>query len=105
MVCLLSIFVTDVAVCAENSGLSERYHTGVWNGRRWSCCKLTTRNAEGCDSSSWSARSLITASTRQTVTSAAPQPPSATPVQALSPATLADSEQQPASRTGEYKYF
>ncbi|XP_018316880.1 tyrosine-protein kinase Btk29A isoform X1 [Mycetomoellerius zeteki] len=43
------------AVCSENSGLSGRYHAGLWSGKRWSCCRLSTRSAEGCDAcSSWS---------------------------------------------------
>ncbi|XP_035730806.1 tyrosine-protein kinase Btk29A-like isoform X3 [Vespa mandarinia] len=43
------------AVCCENPGLSDRYHLGLWSGKRWSCCRLLTRSAEGCDTcSSWS---------------------------------------------------
>ncbi|XP_069676955.1 tyrosine-protein kinase Btk isoform X3 [Periplaneta americana] len=43
------------AVCSENSCLSERYHIGLWNGKRWTCCRLLTRSADGCDScTSWS---------------------------------------------------
>nr|XP_050854730.1 tyrosine-protein kinase Btk29A isoform X2 [Vespula vulgaris] len=43
------------AVCCENPGLSDRYHVGLWSGKRWSCCRLLTRSAEGCDTcSSWS---------------------------------------------------
>ncbi|XP_057339629.1 tyrosine-protein kinase Btk29A isoform X2 [Microplitis mediator] len=43
------------AVCSENPGLSGRYHTGLWSGKRWSCCRLSSRSAEGCDTcSSWS---------------------------------------------------
>ncbi|XP_046432250.1 tyrosine-protein kinase Btk29A isoform X2 [Neodiprion fabricii] len=45
------------AVCAENPGLSGRYHSGLWSGKRWSCCRLSTRSAEGCDPCSlWSSR-------------------------------------------------
>ncbi|XP_015180304.1 PREDICTED: tyrosine-protein kinase Btk29A-like isoform X2 [Polistes dominula] len=43
------------AVCCENPSLSDRYHVGLWSGKRWSCCRLLTRSAEGCDTcSSWS---------------------------------------------------
>ncbi|CAD6231652.1 GSCOCG00001517001-RA-CDS, partial [Cotesia congregata] len=43
------------SVCSENPGLSGRYHTGLWSGKRWSCCRLSSRSAEGCDTcSSWS---------------------------------------------------
>ncbi|XP_011299243.1 tyrosine-protein kinase Btk29A isoform X3 [Fopius arisanus] len=45
------------AVCSENPGLSGRYHAGLWSGKRWSCCRLSTRSAEGCDTcSSWSSK-------------------------------------------------
>lgn len=48
-------------VCSENSGLSGRYHAGLWSGKRWSCCRLSTRSAEGCDTcSSWSATKSAT---------------------------------------------
>ncbi|KAF7987295.1 hypothetical protein HCN44_003057 [Aphidius gifuensis] len=40
-------------VCRENPGLSGRYHAGIWNGKRWSCCRLSSRNAEGCDTCSF----------------------------------------------------
>lgn len=36
-------------VCSENTKLSDRYHSGLWNGKRWSCCRLSTRSAVGCD--------------------------------------------------------
>ncbi|XP_058809578.1 tyrosine-protein kinase Btk29A-like, partial [Phymastichus coffea] len=46
------------AVCSENPGLSGRYHTGFWSGKRWSCCRMSSRSAEGCDTcSSWSTSS------------------------------------------------
>lgn len=46
------------SVCNENSSLSGRYHTGLWYGRRWSCCRMTTRSAEGCDAcTNWSSKS------------------------------------------------
>lgn len=46
------------AVCSENPGLSGRYHAGFWSGKRWSCCRMSTRSAEGCDTcSSWSTSS------------------------------------------------
>ncbi|XP_023287551.1 tyrosine-protein kinase Btk29A isoform X2 [Orussus abietinus] len=45
------------AVCSENPGLSGRYHAGLWSGKRWSCCRLSTRSAEGCDTcSSWASK-------------------------------------------------
>ncbi|KAJ9599562.1 hypothetical protein L9F63_009960, partial [Diploptera punctata] len=43
------------AVCSDNSSLSERYHVGLWSGKRWTCCRLSNRSADGCDScTSWS---------------------------------------------------
>lgn len=49
-----------IAVCSENPGLSGRYHTGFWSGKRWSCCRVTSRFAEGCDTcTSWSTSSLL----------------------------------------------
>ncbi|XP_021924476.1 tyrosine-protein kinase Btk29A isoform X1 [Zootermopsis nevadensis] len=43
------------AVCSENSCLSERFHVGLWSGKRWTCCRLSNRSADGCDScTSWS---------------------------------------------------
>ena len=47
-----------ITVCSENSSLSGRYHTGLWYGRRWSCCRMSTRSAEGCDAcTNWSTKS------------------------------------------------
>ncbi|XP_015592435.1 tyrosine-protein kinase Btk29A isoform X2 [Cephus cinctus] len=40
------------ALCSENPGLSGRYHTGLWSGKRWACCRLSARSAEGCDTCS-----------------------------------------------------
>ncbi|CAB0028715.1 unnamed protein product, partial [Trichogramma brassicae] len=41
--------------CSDNPGLSGRFHTGFWSGKRWSCCRMSTRSAEGCDTCSpWS---------------------------------------------------
>jgi hypothetical protein len=51
------LFNVYVAVCTDNSGLSERFHEGVWNGRRWSCCRTTSRTSDGCDAISWNPRS------------------------------------------------
>ncbi|XP_050598704.1 tyrosine-protein kinase Btk29A-like isoform X4 [Bombus affinis] len=45
-------------VSSENPGLSDRYHPGLWSGRRWSCCRSSTRSAEGCESSSCSSWSF-----------------------------------------------
>ncbi|XP_066999606.1 tyrosine-protein kinase Btk isoform X2 [Anabrus simplex] len=36
-------------VCSDNSRLSERFHPGLWGGKRWSCCRVSIRSAEGCD--------------------------------------------------------
>ncbi|XP_048511813.1 tyrosine-protein kinase Btk29A isoform X3 [Athalia rosae] len=48
------------AVCGDNPGLSGRYHSGLWSGKRWSCCRLSTRSAEGCDTCSlWTTRPPI----------------------------------------------
>ncbi|XP_071453126.1 tyrosine-protein kinase Btk [Hetaerina americana] len=40
------------AACAQNPGLSQRFHAGLWVGKRWSCCQRPTRTAPGCDSTS-----------------------------------------------------
>ncbi|XP_046665407.1 tyrosine-protein kinase Btk29A isoform X2 [Homalodisca vitripennis] len=40
------------SVCCDNASLSDRYHKGLWNGKRWSCCRLSTRSAVGCDQTS-----------------------------------------------------
>uniref|UniRef100_A0A1B6GJN3 Tyrosine-protein kinase n=1 Tax=Cuerna arida TaxID=1464854 RepID=A0A1B6GJN3_9HEMI len=40
------------SVCCDNASLSDRYHVGLWNGKRWSCCRLSTRSAVGCDQTS-----------------------------------------------------
>lgn len=43
------------AVCSENSCLSQKYHVGLWNGKRWTCCRISNRSADGCEScTSWS---------------------------------------------------
>lgn len=56
---LIRRFVGLFTVCSENPGLSGRYHAGLWSGKRWSCCRLSTRSAEGCDTcSSWSSKPL-----------------------------------------------
>ncbi|XP_060831170.1 tyrosine-protein kinase Btk isoform X1 [Bombus pascuorum] len=58
------------AVCSENPGLSGRYHAGLWSGKRWSCCRLSTRSAEGCDTcSSWSSKPLNVTNPSSTSTS------------------------------------
>ncbi|XP_076643406.1 uncharacterized protein LOC143353744 isoform X2 [Halictus rubicundus] len=58
------------AVCSENPGLSGRYHAGLWTGKRWSCCRLSTRSAEGCDTcSSWSSKPLNPTNPSSTSTS------------------------------------
>ncbi|CAD1474098.1 unnamed protein product, partial [Heterotrigona itama] len=56
--------------CSENPGLSGRYHAGLWSGKRWSCCRLSTRSAEGCDTcSSWSSKPLNATNSSSTSTS------------------------------------
>ncbi|XP_065342828.1 tyrosine-protein kinase Btk isoform X3 [Cloeon dipterum] len=81
------------AVCADNINLSERFHVGVWNGRRWSCCRVPTRSAEGCDSSSWTPRNQqsnrSTNSNQQTQLSVI-----------SAPTTVAEPEQTPSTRLG-----
>ncbi|EGI70057.1 Tyrosine-protein kinase Btk29A [Acromyrmex echinatior] len=60
------------AVCSENSGLSGRYHAGLWSGKRWSCCRLSTRSAEGCDTcSSWSSKPTTNATNPSSTTMSA----------------------------------
>lgn len=59
-------------VCSENSGLSGRYHAGLWSGKRWSCCRLSTRSAEGCDTcSSWSSKLATNATNPSSTTTSA----------------------------------
>lgn len=51
--------------CLENTRKSERYHWGVWSGKRWTCCRLVNRSANGCNPcSSWS-RAALTSLLRQ----------------------------------------
>lgn len=35
--------------CANNRSLRTKYHQGVWNGKKWSCCKNNARNSLGCE--------------------------------------------------------
>jgi len=61
-----------IVVCSENSGLSGRYHAGLWSGKRWSCCRLSTRSAEGCDTcSSWSSKPTTNATNPSSTTMSA----------------------------------
>lgn len=63
----------SLAVCSENSGLSGRYHAGLWSGKRWSCCRLSTRSAEGCDTcSSWSSNPSSTTTSASTTSTSVP---------------------------------
>lgn len=42
------------AVCSDSATPSERFHPGLWSGKRWNCCRATTRQTDGCDScESW----------------------------------------------------
>ena len=66
---------SSCAVCSENPGLSGRYHAGFWSGKRWSCCRMSTRSAEGCDTcSSWSTSSKPTAAATATTAGGLTQP-------------------------------
>jgi len=48
-------FFFVITVCSENSCLSQKYHIGLWNGKRWTCCRISNRSADGCEScTSWS---------------------------------------------------
>lgn len=49
-----------IAVCSENSCLSQKYHVGLWNGKRWTCCRISNRSADGCESCSTWCRTLPT---------------------------------------------
>jgi hypothetical protein len=52
---LVFLFLSVIAVCFENSCLSQKYHLGLWNGKRWACCRISNRSADGCEScTSWS---------------------------------------------------
>uniref|UniRef100_A0A0A9WY19 Tyrosine-protein kinase n=2 Tax=Lygus hesperus TaxID=30085 RepID=A0A0A9WY19_LYGHE len=35
------------SLCAQNE-VNSTFHKGVWNGKRWSCCRGSTRNSAGC---------------------------------------------------------
>nr|XP_018917341.1 PREDICTED: tyrosine-protein kinase Btk29A isoform X3 [Bemisia tabaci] len=39
-------------VCTNNLNLSTNYHPGLWNGKRWECCRASTRYLTGCESCS-----------------------------------------------------
>lgn len=42
------------SACANNVSLRKKFHQGIWNGKRWSCCRLNARNSSGCkDCSTW----------------------------------------------------
>ena len=48
-------FFFVIAVCSDNSCLSQKFHIGLWNGKRWTCCRISNRSADGCEScTSWS---------------------------------------------------
>ncbi|OAD59375.1 Tyrosine-protein kinase Btk29A [Eufriesea mexicana] len=67
---LVKAYPSGGLVCSENPGLSGRYHAGLWSGKRWSCCRLSTRSAEGCDTcSSWSSKPLNATNPSSTSTS------------------------------------
>lgn len=40
------------SVCTNNLNLSTNYHPGLWNGKRWECCRASTRYLTGCESCS-----------------------------------------------------
>jgi hypothetical protein len=55
LVYFILIFFFVISVCSENSYLSQKYHVGLWNGKRWTCCRISNRSADGCEScTSWS---------------------------------------------------
>ncbi|XP_075234447.1 tyrosine-protein kinase Btk29A isoform X2 [Lycorma delicatula] len=57
------------SVCCENVKLSERYHSGLWNGKRWFCCHLSFRTAPGCERTSpWSSSNNSTADSISIIT-------------------------------------
>lgn len=85
-------------VCSENPGLSGRYHAGLWSGKRWSCCRLSTRSAEGCDTcSSWSSKSLNATNPSSTSTSSFNSAPGTT----VATSTTAAITDQPQTNNSE----
>ncbi|KAF2880984.1 hypothetical protein ILUMI_25200 [Ignelater luminosus] len=36
-------------ICRYNKNLRTKYHTGVWNSKRWTCCRNTVRGSVGCE--------------------------------------------------------
>ncbi|KAF7265510.1 hypothetical protein GWI33_021084 [Rhynchophorus ferrugineus] len=40
--------------CANNKNVKYYFHPAPWNGRKWHCCKINTKLAEGCrECSTW----------------------------------------------------
>lgn len=55
-------------VCGNNPQLRRTYHQGLWNGRRWSCCRNTTRAIPGCEATTLWGTLLIDLSTNSSPT-------------------------------------
>ncbi|XP_073999639.1 tyrosine-protein kinase Btk29A [Rhodnius prolixus] len=50
--------------CGENTDVSSTYHSGLWNGKRWSCCRSSVRNAAGCSNTTpWTTAGQLTLNT------------------------------------------
>ncbi|XP_024083882.1 tyrosine-protein kinase Btk29A isoform X2 [Cimex lectularius] len=48
------------STCGENSDVSTTYHCGLWNGKRWTCCRVSTRTVAGCTNTTvWSTTQTI----------------------------------------------
>ncbi|KAL1459211.1 hypothetical protein WDU94_011218, partial [Cyamophila willieti] len=37
---------------SDNSCLATHYHRGLWNGKRWLCCKSSAKLSQGCEACS-----------------------------------------------------
>ncbi|KAL3266721.1 hypothetical protein HHI36_010882 [Cryptolaemus montrouzieri] len=37
--------------CVKNKNLRNRYHFGIWNGKKWNCCRNNGRDSLGCENS------------------------------------------------------
>lgn len=51
---LISNLIISYLACCNNVSLRKKFHQGIWNGKRWSCCRLNARSSSGCkDCSAW----------------------------------------------------
>ncbi|CAB0002088.1 unnamed protein product [Nesidiocoris tenuis] len=47
------------SLCTQND-VSSTFHNGLWNGKRWSCCRASTRASVGCTSTTtWPSTNVL----------------------------------------------